>query len=129
MIICDLMCLYSVPYFRRLKKPSPSTDQKQKGTWQRIWSRVALADTEEAEVLPREAYKKLSSGVIYVDIAVGNGKSVKEGSRVNLQWVLRKSNGYFVGIAPLCRSLPFIFTVGDPKGAFIVHGLDECVRT
>ena len=86
------MCLYSVPYFRRLKKPSltlhrPKTkrhlasEEYRQGT-------AALADTEEAEVLPREAYKKLSSGVIYADIAVGNGESVKEGSRVNLQWVL-----------------------------------------
>ncbi len=73
---------------------------------------VALADTEEAEVLPREAYKKLSSGVIYADIAVGNGESVKEGSRVNLQWVLRKSNGYFVDSSAVSDSPLYIYSWG-----------------
>ena len=80
-------------------------------------------------MLPREAYEKLSSGVIYADIAVGNGESVKEGSRVNLQWVLRKSNGYFVDSSAVSDSVFPLFAVGDPKGAFIVHGFDECVRT
>ena len=115
MIICDLWCLYSVPYFCCLKKP-PTKNKKALGKEYRQGT-AALADTEEAEVLPREAYEKLSSGVIYADIAVGNGESVKEGSRVNLQWVLRKSNGYFVDSSAVSDSVPFIFTVGDPKGA------------
>lgn len=57
---------------------------------------AALGDPVEAEVLPREAYNKLDSGVIYADISKGSGETVKEGSKVNLQWVLRRSNGYFV---------------------------------
>ncbi|KAL3773558.1 hypothetical protein ACHAWO_003045 [Cyclotella atomus] len=87
---------------------------------------AALADSEEAEVLPREAYNKLSSGVIYADISQGNGETVKEGSRVNLQWVLRRSNGYFVDSSAVSDSVPFIFTVGDPNGA--IAGLDEGIR-
>ena len=49
-------------------------------------------------VLP-ENYKKLSSGIVYADMKRGRSSSdkiVEEGSRVNVQWVLRKANGYFV---------------------------------
>jgi len=82
----------------------------------------------EAEVLPRESYKKLPSGVIYADISVpnGGGEEVKEGSKLNVQWVLRRSNGYFVDSSAVSDSVPFIFTVGDPKGA--IAGVDEGVR-
>lgn len=86
---------------------------------------AALGDSVEAEVLPREAYNKLDSGVIYADISVGSGDQVKEGSKVNLQWVLRRSNGYFVDSSAVSDSVPFIFTVG--KGDAIA-GLDEGIR-
>ncbi|KAL3792048.1 LOW QUALITY PROTEIN: hypothetical protein HJC23_011213 [Cyclotella cryptica] len=105
--------------------PPPSKNKKSLGEEYRQGT-AALADTEEAEVLPREAYNKLSSGVIYADINVGNGETVKEGSRVNLQWVLRRSNGYFVDSSAVSDSVPFIFTVGDPSGA--IAGLDEGIR-
>ena len=88
---------------------------------------AALGDGVEAEVLPRDAYKKLPSGVIYADISLGsNGEIVREGSKVNIQWVLRRSNGYFVDSSAVSDSVPFIFTVGDPVGA--IHGLDEGIR-
>ena len=95
---------------------------------------AALGESTEAEVLPREAYKKLPSGVIYADISVGGGGGndagsggvVKEGSKVNVQWVLRRSNGYFVDSSAVSDSVPFIFEVGDPKGA--IRGLDEGIR-
>ena len=96
---------------------------------------AALGDSLEAESLPREAYKKLPSGVIYADISVGGGGGggngnddglVKEGSRVNVQWVLRRSNGYFVDSSAVSDSVPFIFQVGDPRGA--IKGLDEGIR-
>lgn len=77
-------------------------------------------------MLPRESYKKLSSGVIYADISVGGGEEVKEGSKVNSQWVLRRSNGYFVDSSAVSDSVPFIFKVGDPKGA--IAGVDEGIR-
>mmetsp|Transcript_36066 Transcript_36066/g.66922 ORF Transcript_36066/g.66922 Transcript_36066/m.66922 type:complete len:262 (-) Transcript_36066:45-830(-) len=89
---------------------------------------AALGSSVEAEVLPRESYKKLPSGVIYADISVpnGGGEEVKEGSKLNVQWVLRRSNGYFVDSSAVSDSVPFIFTVGDPKGA--IAGVDEGVR-
>ena len=82
-----------------------------------------MGDSIESEVLPREAYNKLDSGVIYADISKGSGEQVKEGSKLNIQWVLRRSNGYFVDSSAVSDSVPFIFTVGDPKGA--IAGLDE----
>jgi FKBP-type peptidyl-prolyl cis-trans isomerase len=87
---------------------------------------AALGDSVEAEVLPREAYNKLDSGVIYADISKGDGEEVKEGKKVNTQWVLRRSNGYFVDSSAVSDSVPFIFTVGDPNGA--IKGLDEGIR-
>lgn len=40
---------------------------------------------------------KLPSGVQYFDYVVGEGsETVSEGKSVQFQWVLRRSNGYFV---------------------------------
>jgi FKBP-type peptidyl-prolyl cis-trans isomerase len=87
---------------------------------------AALADMGDQAPVPREAYKNLESGVVYADLRPGSGESVvKEGSRVNLQWVLRKSNGYFVDSSEVQNSVPFIFTVGDGTA---IKGLDEAVR-
>jgi FKBP-type peptidyl-prolyl cis-trans isomerase len=76
--------------------------------------------------VPREAYKKLPSGVVLADLRRGKDDIVTEGSRVNLQWVLRKSNGYFVDSSLVANDgAPFIFTVGDGTA---IAGLDEGVR-
>ena len=50
---------------------------------------AALADMDEMAPVPREAYKKLPSGVIIADLRPGKAEEgvVKNGSRVNLQWV------------------------------------------
>jgi hypothetical protein len=87
---------------------------------------AALSESDADAPVPREAYKKLDSGVVYADVRPGSGgDKVKEGSRVNLQWVLRKSNGYFVDSSEVNDSIPFIFTVGDGTA---IRGLDEGVR-
>ncbi|KAL3943631.1 MAG: hypothetical protein SGBAC_002299 [Bacillariaceae sp.] len=86
---------------------------------------AALGDQDDQAPVPREAYKKLPSGVIYADLRPGNGELIKEGSRVNLQWVLRKSNGYFVDSSEVNGSVPFIFTVG---GGDAIKGVDEGMR-
>lgn len=85
----------------------------------------ALAEMDDKAPIPREAYHKLPSGVIYADVRPGNGLEVQAGSRINLQWVLRKSNGYFVDSSERNGSVPFIFTVGD---ATAIAGLDEAIR-
>ena len=82
---------------------------------------------DENAPLPKEAYVKLPSGVTYADLRVGNGNDVvQDGSKVNLQWVLRKSNGYFVDSSEVQGSVPFIFTVG--KAGSAIQGVDEGVR-
>jgi hypothetical protein len=87
---------------------------------------AALAEDDKMAPVPREAYKKLGSGVIYADLRPGSGDdAAKAGSRLNLQWVLRKSNGYFVDSSERNDSVPFIFTVGDGNA---IVGLDEGVR-
>jgi hypothetical protein len=85
----------------------------------------ALAGMDSDGPVPREAYKKLASGVVYADLREGTGETVGPGSRVNLQWVLRKSNGYFVDSSEVNDSVPFIFTVGDGKA---IAGVDEGVQ-
>ena len=69
---------------------------------------------------------KLASGVSYEDLRPGSGDVVEEGKRVNIQWVLKRSNGYLVDSSERNEGVPFIFTVGDPKGA--IAGLDEGIR-
>lgn len=87
---------------------------------------AALADMDANAAVPADAYNKLPSGVIYADLRVGNGDiTITDGSRVNLQWVLRKSNGYFVDSSAVQNDVPFIFSVGDKTA---IAGVDEGVR-
>jgi len=87
---------------------------------------LTLSDTDSNAAVPDSAYKKFSSGVIYADLREGGGDMViGEGSRVNMQWVLRKSNGYFVDSSEVQNGVPFIFTVGDKSA---IAGVDEGVR-
>lgn len=86
----------------------------------------ALANMDSNAAVPSSAYKKLPSGVVYADLRPGTtGEDIVVGSRVNLQWVLRKSNGYFVDSSEVQNGIPFIFTVGDKTA---IDGLDEGVR-
>jgi FKBP-type peptidyl-prolyl cis-trans isomerase len=87
---------------------------------------LTLSEMDSKAAVPDSAYKKLPSGVIIADLRVGNGDvEITEGSRVNLQWVLRKSNGYFVDSSAVQNDVPFIFTVGDKSAIF---GVDEGVK-
>eukprot|EP00558_Chaetoceros_sp_UNC1202_P001216 CAMPEP_0197258160 /NCGR_PEP_ID=MMETSP1429-20130617/81126_1 /TAXON_ID=49237 /ORGANISM="Chaetoceros sp., Strain UNC1202" /LENGTH=256 /DNA_ID=CAMNT_0042722193 /DNA_START=12 /DNA_END=782 /DNA_ORIENTATION=+ len=85
----------------------------------------ALANMDSNAAVPDSAYSKLPSGVIIADLRQGSGDLVGDGSRVNLQWVLRKSNGYFVDSSEVQNGVPFIFTVGDKTA---IAGIDEGVR-
>ena len=49
-----------------------------------------------APVVDPKQFQRTPSGARYADLKVGNGPEVTAGSRVSLQWVLRRSNGYFV---------------------------------
>ena len=84
-----------------------------------------MSDSDEMAPVPKEAYKKLDSGVIYADMRPGTGAEVVgNGSRVNLKWVLRRSNGYFVDSSDVSGGVPFIFSVGDGSA---IKGIDEGV--
>jgi FKBP-type peptidyl-prolyl cis-trans isomerase len=86
---------------------------------------AALAEMDDQAPVPREAYVKLPSGVVYADLRPGTGEEVRNGSRVNMKWVLRKSNGYFVDSSDVNGGDSFIFTVGDGNA---IKGVDEGAR-
>lgn len=87
---------------------------------------AALADSDDNGVVPPESYVKLPSGVTYADLRVGNGEEAIVGKKANLQWVLRRSNGYYVEASKDNDSVPFIFNVGDSKKA--IAGLNEGIQ-
>ena len=47
---------------------------------------------------------------------------------MNLQWSLKRSNGYSVDSSAQNDGVPFIFTVGDTTKNGAIPGLDEGVR-
>eukprot|EP00534_Pseudo-nitzschia_fraudulenta_P016335 CAMPEP_0201251766 /NCGR_PEP_ID=MMETSP0852-20130820/66527_1 /ASSEMBLY_ACC=CAM_ASM_000632 /TAXON_ID=183588 /ORGANISM="Pseudo-nitzschia fraudulenta, Strain WWA7" /LENGTH=345 /DNA_ID=CAMNT_0047551381 /DNA_START=275 /DNA_END=1314 /DNA_ORIENTATION=- len=70
----------------------------------------ALVDTTGAPVV------KLDSGVTYRDLRGGNSGDessgvATEGKRVNIQWVLKRSNGYTIDASTNNDGVPFIFVV------------------
>ena len=70
---------------------------------------------------------KLPSGLEYFDVKVGEGKDeVKEGNSVQFQWVLRRSNGYYVDSSGTEPGNEFIYKVGNLKK--VIRGIDEGIR-
>ena len=98
---------------------------------------------DQAPVVDPGRFRKLDSGVRVADLKQGSGPEVGDGSRVALQWVLRRSNGYFVDSSLGARGerpgggtlslggdasedfTPFLFTVGDGKA---LRGIEDGVR-
>lgn len=87
----------------------------------------ALAMYENAPLVDTEKIL-LSSGVSIQDLREGDGEEVTAGKRVNIQWVLKRSNGYFIDSSSNNDGVPFIFVVGDAKGQRAIAGLDEGIR-
>jgi len=90
--------------------------------------------------VPASAFTRISGGGQSADLRIGTGAEVKEGSRVSLQWILRRSNGYYVdGSIKLLSAKSgavqvgdnfdekdiFTFTVGDGTA---MPGIDQGVR-
>jgi len=75
--------------------------------------------------------KLLPSGVSIQDMRIGDGEEVIKGKRVNIQWVLKRSNGYSIDSSSENDGVPFIFVVGgDSSGdnknvQRAIAGLDE----
>lgn len=91
------------------------------------------------DVDPKQ-FQRIPGGGQYADLKVGKGAEVAEGSKVSLQWVLRRSNGYYVDGSIKMLSAQsgavrvgdnfeerdiFIFDVGDGKA---LPGVDAGVR-
>ena len=78
------------------------------------------------------AIVNLQSGVSYQDIREGDGALVEEGKRVNIQWVLKRSNGYTIDSSANNDGIPFIFVVGNTRGDIkeprAIRGLDLGIR-
>ena len=70
----------------------------------------------------------LPSGVSIQDIRPGDGDIIEEGKRVNIQWVLKRSNGYSIDSSSNNDGVPFIFVVGAKEGSRAIKGLDEGIR-
>jgi FKBP-type peptidyl-prolyl cis-trans isomerase FkpA len=86
---------------------------------------------------------RLDSGVTYRDLREGEGigevegEVVTEGKRVNIQWVLKRSNGYSIDSSSNNDDVPFIFVVGGggnnnknggQQQQRAIVGLDEGIR-
>eukprot|EP01041_Mallomonas_annulata_P005970 gene5970-12043_t len=69
---------------------------------------------------------QLPSGLIYYDNKIGDGAAAEEGKTVQFQWVLRRSNGYFVDASSNYNNEPFIYRVGNTKK--VISGVDEGIR-
>ena len=69
---------------------------------------------------------RLPSGVQYFDVKAGTGPAAEEGKTVQFQWVLRRSNGYFVDASSNYDNEPFIYKVGNTKK--VIKGIDEAIR-
>ena len=82
-------------------------------------------------------FSKIPGGGQKADLKVGTGSEVVEGSKLSVQWVLRRSNGYFVDASStdgfssnqqnrnFDESRNFLFTVGDGTA---MPGIDAGVR-
>jgi hypothetical protein len=101
---------------------------------------LSAAEPPPMTDIPTSAFSKIPGGGQRADIKVGTGAEVVEGSKVSLQWVLRRSNGYYVDGSVKMLSAQsgakvvnsnfdetdnFVFTVGDGAA---MSGIDQGVR-
>jgi len=89
----------------------------------------AYAMYENGPAIQSTPIKIGSSGVTYQDLRIGNGDTVEKGKRVNIQWVLKRSNGYDIDSSSNNDGVPFIFVVGSKDGNNrAISGLDIGIR-
>lgn len=91
-----------------------------------IEKRRVMEQPTGAPEAEKRAVTKLPSGVEYFDVKVGEGAPAVEGKTVQFQWVLRRSNGYFVDASSNYDNEPFIYKVGNTKK--VIKGVDEGIR-
>lgn len=103
-------------------------------------ARALAADLGANEEIDRSRFSRIEGGGQKADLKTGTGNVIVEGSKVSLQWVLRRSNGYYVdgsvkmvsaqsGATVVGENFDetdnFVFTVGDGTA---MPGIDQGVR-
>ena len=103
-------------------------------------TRALAAELGSNEEIDRSRFSRIEGGGQKADLKTGTGSEIVEGSKVSLQWVLRRSNGYYVDGSVKMLSAQsgavkvgdnfderdnFIFTVGDGTA---MPGIDQGVR-
>lgn len=83
--------------------------------------------------VPADSIVILPSGVSYQDLRTGTGSEIIGGKRVNIQWVLKRSNGYTIDSSLNHDGVPFIFVVGarsssNKEEGVAIEGLDQGIR-
>jgi len=99
-----------------------------------IFNQTDVLENKAAEILSPQSTSQrsgrdfitLPSGVKYYDFVEGTGDVAEVGKSVQFQWVLRRSNGYFVDSSAVYGNEPFIYKVGNVKK--VIAGLDEGIR-
>ena len=82
---------------------------------------VRRVNEEDSKNNADRAVVKLPDGVQYFDVKVGDGATADEGKSVQFQWVLRRSNGYFVDSSANYDNEPFVYRVGNTKKVIKGH--------
>jgi len=78
-----------------------------------ITPRAANAMYENGPSIQSSPIQIGDTGVTYQDLRNGDGDIIEEGKRVNIQWVLKRSNGYDIDSSSNNDGVPFIFIVGN----------------
>ena len=78
-----------------------------------ITPHAAYAMYENGPSIQSSPIKIGDTGVTYQDLRNGDGDIIEEGKRVNIQWVLKRSNGYDIDSSSNNDGVPFIFIVGN----------------
>lgn len=107
-----------------LSMPSPSAALEKNP--EALEMRRVMQQPAGAPEAVKKTAVKLPSGVTYFDYVDGEGAEVQEGKTVQFQWVLRRSNGYFVDASSNYGDEPFIYKVGNTKK--VIKGVDEGIR-
>ena len=117
-----------LPLPRHASKAAQSKTDRRPGDW----TTPGLASDELDSEAPR--FRKTKSGVIFQDLNPGNGtKSVEEGDKVLVDYVLRRSNGYFIystveGVSFQPKDVPIGAVVWTLDHEHVISGLIEGLK-
>lgn len=134
--VCSTIFLVSVMH---MDSNSNSNNKDNNGVFSYLHPPEANAEIYDNGPNVQTPIIKLPSGVSYQDLRLASSdndgygdKQAKIGDRVNIQWVLKRSNGYYIDASSNDDGLPFIFTVGSSNSNNAnnrpILGLDEGIQ-